>query len=62
MSKDKDLDMQKHTLNLRRGDYALMHDLFPDLGGGPAIRQLIASFIDKHYAVIKPATKEPLND
>ena len=50
MARPKNLDLQKVTLNLRRGDAEKMGHLFPDLGEGPAIRQLISAFVDKHYA------------
>jgi hypothetical protein len=43
----KDDSITKHTMNLRRGDYAAIGDLFPDLGAGPAIRQIISTFVDK---------------
>ena len=49
----KDDTIQKHTLNLRRGDYARLGDLFPDLGAGPAIRQIIANFIDRAEAAAR---------
>jgi hypothetical protein len=48
MAREKTLSMQKHTLNLREGDYEKMAELFPDLGGGPAIRQLVSKFVDRH--------------
>ena len=49
----KNLDLQKVTLNLRAGDYARLGDLFPDLGAGPAIRQLVAQFVDRTEAAAK---------
>jgi hypothetical protein len=49
MPKIKDIDLHKHTLNLREGDYAKMQELFPALGGGAAIRKLISNFVDKHF-------------
>lgn len=53
----KDDTITKHTLNLRRGDYAAIGDLFPDLGAGPAIRQIVAAFVDK---AAKTPPQEPL--
>lgn len=44
-----EIPTHKHTLSLRTGDYAKMAALFPDLGGGPAIRELVSRFVDKHY-------------
>lgn len=46
----KDDTIEKVTLNLRRGDYARLGDLFPDLKAGPAIRQIIANFVDRAEA------------
>ena len=40
-------EIQKHTLNLRAGDYAKMQELFPAKKGGKAIRELISNFIDE---------------
>jgi hypothetical protein len=54
MSKNKNVDLQKHTLNLRAGDYEKMQQLLPELGAGPAIRQLVSNFIDKYI----PPTKD----
>jgi hypothetical protein len=53
MSKSKDTDLQKHTLNLRAGDYDKMAELFPQQGAGPMIRQLVSNFIDKHFGANK---------
>jgi len=55
MPKVKDVDLHKHTLNLRAGDYARMQELFPQLGGGGAIRKLISNFVDKNHP---PEAKE----
>jgi len=41
--------VHKHTLNLRPGDYEKMGELFPELRAGPAIRELVSKFVDKHY-------------
>lgn len=49
MAKTKDLEIQKHTLNLRAGDYDKIGALFPDLMAGPAIRKIVSAFVDKHY-------------
>ena len=44
----KNLDYQKHTLNLRKRDFDRMGELFPQLGPSKAIRELISKFVDKH--------------
>jgi len=49
----KNLDLQKVPLTLRAGDYARLGDLFPDLGAGPAIRQLVAQFVDRAEAAAR---------
>lgn len=51
MARPKRADLQKVTLNIREGDMEKMAELFPQLGAGPAVRQLISAFVDKHYAV-----------
>jgi len=48
MPKDKDINLQKHTLNLRRGDFDAMGNLFPKLGPSKAVRQLISAFVNKN--------------
>lgn len=42
-------DLQKHTLNLRAGDFEALGELFPDLGPSVALRKIISSLIDKHH-------------
>lgn len=39
-------NLQKHTLNLRRGDYAELQRAYPDRGAGPIIREIIARYVD----------------
>jgi len=46
----KNEDLQKHTLNLFRGDYDALALLFPDLGAGPVIRQLVHDFLKRAEA------------
>lgn len=54
MAKPKS-DLQKHTLNLRPGDFDKMGSLFPELGASRAIRTLIERFVDKNYST-KPTS------
>lgn len=49
MAKSKNTDLIKKTLNLREGDFEKMANLFPHIGGSIAIRQLVSTFVDKHY-------------
>lgn len=46
-------ELQKHTLNLRPGDFDKMGELFPDLGSSVAIRTVLSKFIDKNYRETK---------
>ena len=48
MAKPK-TDLQKHTLNLRPGDFQKMGELFPQVGSSESIRLLVSRFVDKHY-------------
>lgn len=54
MARPKRNDLEKVTLNLREGDMKKMSEMFPDIGGGPAVRELLTKFVDKHYN--QPAT------
>lgn len=56
----KKSDIQKHTLNLRTGDYGKMQEMFPRQGAGFAIRVLIAKFVDQHYQPPTPREKPDL--
>lgn len=46
MAKPED-ELQKHTLNLFRGDYERVQDLFPDIGAGPVIRRVLRSYLER---------------
>ena len=52
----KNVDLKKHTLNLREGDFDEMALLFPKLGGSVAIRTLISNFVDKSKAAATTPT------
>lgn len=43
----KDDELQKVTLNLFKGDYRRVQDLFPEVGAGKVIRQLVRKFLDQ---------------
>lgn len=49
MARPKRNDLEKVTLNLREGDMRKMGELFPGMGSGPAVRELLIKFVDKHY-------------
>lgn len=40
-------ELQKHTLNLREGDYAKIQSYYPTVGAGPVIRKVISKFVDE---------------
>lgn len=40
-------DLQKHTLNLYRGDYEKLRAAYPDIGAAVVIRRVIRKFIDR---------------
>lgn len=60
MARPKRNDLQKVTLNIREGDMEKMAQLFPDLGAGPAVRQLISAFVDKHFVQPNPVQQPPV--
>ena len=45
MHKPPPEELQKHTLNLWRGDYQRLRELFPDLGAGYVIRKVVRNYI-----------------
>lgn len=47
----KNEDLQKHTLNLNRGDYEKIKLLFPEVGAAEVIRQLVSDFIARVESV-----------
>lgn len=49
-----DIEFEKVTLRLGRGDVARMHSLFPKLGGHVAIRTLVRNFIRRVEASAAP--------
>ena len=49
MPAKKSEDLQKHTLNLRAGDFDRLGELLPELGPSGARRRIISSLIDKHH-------------
>lgn len=40
-------ELQKHTLNLRAGDFTRLYELHPELDPSAVIRQLVADHVDK---------------
>ena len=54
MARRKNDDLQKVTLNLRRGDMSKMAEMFPDIGSSVAIRTLVSTYLDKYYRTSSP--------
>lgn len=48
----KNEELQKHTLNLRRGDYERLQSLYPEVGAGAVIRRLVSSFLDRDATTV----------
>lgn len=42
------LELHKHTLNLRNGDWLRLGEIHPDIETSRVIRQLIAAYVDKN--------------
>lgn len=42
----EDLHLHKHTLNLYKGDYAKIQEIFPDVGAGVVIRKVIHNYVE----------------
>jgi hypothetical protein len=43
----KNHDLQKHTLNLRRGDVDRIRELHPNIESAVVIRRLISNYVDE---------------
>lgn len=39
--------IEKVTLNLRKGDFARLRELHPQLGSGPVVARLVISYLNK---------------
>lgn len=42
----EDAELHKHTLNLYKGDYTKIQELFPDIGAGVVIRKVIRNYVE----------------
>lgn len=48
MSKRKQpFEIEKVTLNLRKGDFARLRELHPQLGSGPVVARLVIGYLSK---------------
>ena len=56
--KRSDIPFEKVTLNLGRGDFVRMGELFPRLGAGVAIRTLVRNYIRQIEAATAAAEIE----
>lgn len=39
-------ELTKHTLNLFKGDYEKLAELYPDVGAAPVIRRIIRKYLE----------------
>lgn len=51
-------DLQKHTLNLRAGDYERLQSLYPEVGAALVIRKIVSAFLDRDTAEIDTSKME----
>lgn len=47
MKRKSDYPLEKQTLNLRKGDFARLQELHPQLGAGRVVRELVVAHIDR---------------
>lgn len=47
MARPKTEDLQKHTLNLRRGDLAAIKALYPKHDASVMLRRIVSKFVDQ---------------
>jgi hypothetical protein len=53
-------DLQRHTLFLRKGDFALIQSYFPKQGASAVVRKLVSNFVDTRLD--RPVTEQDLSD
>lgn len=41
--------LQKHTLNLREGDFEKLSSMFPSQPASHTLRVILSAFVDKYY-------------
>jgi hypothetical protein len=51
MARPKVEELQKHTLNLRKGDMEALDELFPKYPSSVMVRRIISKFVDKVRSV-----------
>lgn len=52
--------LQKHTLNLREGDFDKLTDMFPHIPASQTIRLVLSRFIDLNYVEGEPVKADNL--
>ena len=55
--RNTDIELQKVTMNLFRGDYAKLQELYPDIGAATIIRRIVHKFIEQ----VEAGGDEPTN-
>lgn len=51
------VEMTKHTLNLRAGDFQRLQEAFTPPGAGPTIRFIVAQYVDRLDAGVVSAAE-----
>lgn len=47
MKRKQPFELQKVTINIRKGDFDRLRELHPNLGSGPVIARLIIGYLNK---------------
>jgi hypothetical protein len=47
MKRKQPFDLEKVTINIRKGDFARLRELHPQLGSGPVIARLVIGYLAK---------------
>lgn len=53
MKRKHPFEIQKVTINIRKGDFDRLRELHPTIGAGPAIARLIIGYLNKVDAGMK---------
>lgn len=59
MAPRKTEDLEKKTMNFRRGDFALVKQIFPQRDESVMVRKILSAFLDRHMAAAEAAQHVP---
>lgn len=54
-------DLTKHTLYLRKGDYGILSDKFPGVGGAVIIRRAVSKLVDSLENIERPSIEAEID-